>query len=272
MDVVDGKVSAGALVRVEQPWVDRELAQLFDAFPFAADLPVYLSLAAQEGGRVLELCCGTGRVLVPLVRDGHTVTGLDASEPMLDVARRKLAAQGLAVAERARLVAGDIREFDLPGSFDLALIASNSLSYLVERADQLRAFERITAHLRPEGLFAWDLFNPTPSWLAQAAGSLRQDLVQHDSERGLTVARTETVVSTDLAAQVRIIRSAYEVIDGGGRVTKRFVEWPFRYTFRFEAEHLLERAGFRIEALHGGYAGEPFGAESPKMLFLARRR
>ena len=271
MSVSDGKVLAGAFVRADQPWADRLLAELYDAFPFSADLPLYLELAAEQGGRVLELCCGTGRVLVPLARAGHLVTGLDASEPMLEVARRKLVAAGPVATERARLVVGDVREFDLAASFDLALIPVNSFAHLVERADQLRALDRVIAHLRPEGLLALHLFNPSPAWLAQAEGSLRQDLVRHDPERGVTVARTETVVSTDLAAQVRIIRSAYEVVDDAGAVTKRFVEWPFRYTFRFEAEHLLERAGFRIEALYGGYSGEPFGAESPLMLFLARR-
>lgn len=57
---------------------------------------------------------------------------------------------------------------------------------------------------------------------------------------GETVARTETMVSTDLAIQVRVIRFAYEIVDDE-QVTKRFVEWPFRWTRRFEAEHLLER-------------------------------
>jgi hypothetical protein len=88
----------------------------------------------------------------------------------------------------------------------------------------------------------------------------------------VTVARTEAVVSIDLAAQVRVIRSAYEVVADDGTVTKRFVEWPFRYTYRFEAEHLLERAGFEIEAVYGGYRREPFASESRTMLFLARRR
>jgi hypothetical protein len=78
-------------------------------------------------------------------------------------------------------------------------------------------------------------------------------------------------VSTDLARQVRVIRSAYEVIDDRGAVvTKRFVEWPYRWTHRFEAEHLLERAGFMVEGLYGGYQREPFTSDSPAMVFLAR--
>jgi hypothetical protein len=80
------------------------------------------------------------------------------------------------------------------------------------------------------------------------------------------------VVSTDLARQVRIIRSIYETIDDSGRVLdKRFVEFPYRWTHRMEAEHLLHRAGFEIEAVYGGYQREPFTSDSASMVLLARK-
>jgi SAM-dependent methyltransferase len=267
----DAPPALGALLRADQPWGDAFLARLYDAFPFAADLPLYQDLAAAEGGRVLEVACGSGRVLVPLAQAGHRVTGLDASPHMLEIARQKLARSGAAVEARARLVQGDMRSFTLDGPFDLAIIAVKSFAYLTDRADQLRTLSTVAAHLRPGGLLALDLLNPSPEWVGEAPGSLRQDLVQHVPEWGLTVARTEAVVDVDRAAQVRVIRSAYELVAADGAVTKRFVEWPYRYTYRFEAEHLLERAGFTVEALYGGYAREPFTSTSSVMLFLARR-
>jgi SAM-dependent methyltransferase len=262
---------SGALLRADHPWDDAFLASLYDLFPFEADLPLYLELAAAQGGRVLELACGSGRVLVPLVQAGHQVVGLDASPHMLALAREKLAAAGLADVTRARLIQGDMRELALGEVFDLAIVAVKSLAYLVHRADHQRVLAAIAEHLRPGGLLVLDLLHPSPAWLLQPPGSLHQDLVQHLPERGLTLARTETAVSTDLAAQVRVIRSAYELVTDDGAVTKRFVEWPYRYIYRFEAEHLLERAGFEVEALYGGYAREPFVSDSRTMLFLARR-
>lgn len=267
----DAPARPAALVRADQPWGDAALARLYDAFPFDADLPLYLELAAAQGGRVLELACGSGRVLVPLARAGYRIVGLDASPHMLALAREKLAAAGPDVAARATLVRGDIRSFALDDPFDLAIVAVKSFAYLTARADQQRALAAIAAHLRPGGLLALDLLHPAPAWLAEPPGSLRQDLVQSAPDTSVTVARTEAVVSTDLAAQVRVIRSAYEVVAPGGAATKRFVEWPFRFTYRFEAEHLLERAGFTVEALYGGYAREPFTSDSRVMLFLARR-
>ena len=263
-------------MRADHPWDDALLARLYDAFPFDADLPLYLELAAAEGGRVLELACGSGRVLVPLAAAGHDVVGVDASPHMLALARAKLAAAGPAVAARARLAQGDMRSFALDGNdgapFDLAIIAVKSFAYLLDPADQLAALSRAAAYLRPGGLLALDLLHPSPAWLLEPPGSLRQDLVQHVPGQGVTVARTEAVVSTDLARQVRVIRSAYEVVAADGSLTKRFVEWPFRYTYRFEAEHLLARAGFRVEAVYGGYQREPFTSESRVLLLLARRR
>jgi len=262
---------AGALIRADQPWDDAILAGLYDLFPFDADIPLYLELASAQGGRVLEVACGSGRVLVPQARAGHHVVGLDASPHMLARAHEKLTAAGLGESGRVRLVQGDMRTFELGEVFDLAVIAVKSFAYLLTRADQQRALAAVAAHLRPGGLLALDLLHPSPAWLLEPPGSLRQDLVQHVPERSVTLARTEAVVSTDLADQVRVIRSAYEVVADDGSVTKRFVEWPYRYTFRFEAEHLLERAGFEIDAVYGGYRREPFTSESRTMLLLARR-
>jgi SAM-dependent methyltransferase len=165
-----------------------------------------------------------------------------------------------------------MRTSDVGRQFDLAVIAVKSFAYLTRREEQLQALRNVARHLRPGGLLAIDLLNPDPRWLLEEPGSLRQDLVEHVSDRGYTVARTEAVVNIDLAAQVRTIRSIYEVVADDGSVTKRFVAWPYRFTYRFEAEHLLERAGFEIEAVYGGYRCEPFTSDSRVMLFLARKR
>lgn len=258
-------------MRVDQPWDDAFLAQLYDAFPFTDDLPFYRRLAAAEGGLVLELGCGSGRVLVPLAQAGHQIVGVDASPHMLGLAEAKLASAGPRVAERARLIRGDLRGLDLAERFDLVIIAVKTFAYFVTRHDQQQALANAAAHLRPGGVLALDLLNPTPDWLARPPGSVRQDVFGELPSGDGIVARTETMVSTDLAAQVRVIRSAYEVVQDG-QVTKRFVEWPFRYTYRFEAEHLLERTGFDVEATYGTYAGGAYESDSPVLLLVGRRR
>src|SRR5438874_13780015 len=99
------------------------------------DLPMYAGFAAATGGKpVLELACGTGRCQLPLAGAGHLVTGLDISPAMLHLARQKVDAAGL--ADRVRLVQGDMREFDLGHRFGLAFIALNSLMHLETREEQ----------------------------------------------------------------------------------------------------------------------------------------
>jgi trans-aconitate methyltransferase len=194
------------------------------------------------------------------------VHGLDISPHMLAIARHKLGENSAVLHE------ADMRTFQIDGEFDLAIVPVKSFAYLTERSDQAAALERIAAHLRPRGLLAIDLLHPQPSWVGQEPGTMREDLLHHWVERGVTVSRVESVVSVDLARQVRVIRSTYELVDEHGAVIgKRFVEWPYRFTYRFEAEHLLERAGFIVEGVYGGYKREPFTSTSTTMLFLARR-
>ena len=251
------------------------MATLYDAFSFEDDIPFYIDLARRQGPRVLEVACGSGRVLLPLVRAGFEVTGVDVSPHMLALARDKLDALDAEANApgRGELVRADMRDLALEfRDFDLAIIAVKSFAYLAERDDQLRCLAAIFRHLRPGGVLAIDLMHPRPEWVSAPRGSMRDDLLQSVAERGFTLSRVESVVSTDLARQVRVIRSIYEVIDERGAVTeKRFVEWPYRWIYRFEAEHLLERAGFEVEALYGGYQREAFTAESAAMVFVARK-
>src|SRR5579859_5945463 len=98
--VHDGLPRGGALVRADQPWGDAQLAGLYDAFAFDGDLPFYLELAREQGRRVLEIACGSGRVLVPLTRAGFELVGFDASPHMLALARAKLEIQPRAAGSR----------------------------------------------------------------------------------------------------------------------------------------------------------------------------
>ena len=142
--VRDGVSQAGALVRADQPWGDAQLAELYDAFFFDGDLPLYLELAREHGRKVLEIACGSGRVLVPLARAGCDVVGIDVSPHMLALAQAKLSGE-----HRARLIQADMRDFVLDeADFDVAIVAVKSFAYLTESDDQLSCLRRIHARER----------------------------------------------------------------------------------------------------------------------------
>src|SRR5689334_285697 len=121
----------------------------------SGDMAFYSGLAVQTGGPVLELGCGTGRVLLPIARSGIACTGVDPSEQMLRVLRGKQPPENLT------LVQGSMQSFDLPERrFALAYIAFRAFQHLLTTEDQLEALARIREHLRPGGLLALDLFEP----------------------------------------------------------------------------------------------------------------
>src|SRR5260370_19232519 len=114
-----------------------------------------------------ELACGTGRVCIPIARLGFAVTGLDIVPGMLDRARSKSA--GLAT----RWIEGDARDFDLSEQFALVFLTGNAFQAFLTRADHQALLERVRAHLRDEGLFAFETRNPRWANLTAAGPEAR---------------------------------------------------------------------------------------------------
>src|SRR3954471_22306929 len=97
------------------PFYDREHAH------FSEDLDLYRNFAEACGGKILELACGSGRVLLPLAHEGYTLTGVDTSDAMLNIARQRLQEEGLIA--RCTLVQQDMSALQLNQKFRLAFIA-----------------------------------------------------------------------------------------------------------------------------------------------------
>jgi SAM-dependent methyltransferase len=234
----------------------------------AQDLFMIEHHAARAGSPILELGCGTGRVLLPLARQGYQVTGVDLSPAMLDVARPKIEAQGLAGS--ITLVQQDIRHLDLDGRFNLAFSAVNSFMHLASLDDQLAALAHIRHHLAPGGLLLLDLFNPDLGRLLDFRGQVILEKVMTDPDTGhcLMRFRTERV---DLAQQTVYTTYILDEIDGSGGVERSLFAFSLRYLFRYELELLFRLAGFELEALYGSYDLDDFDADSDKMIAVARR-
>jgi SAM-dependent methyltransferase len=233
-----------------------------------ADLLLIRQFAARCGSPILELACGTGRLLLPLAQEGYRVTGVDVSPAMLELARRKIAAAGL--ADHTTLLAQDMRDLDVDGRFNFIFAAINSFSHLLTLDDQLTALRRIHGHLADGGLLLLDLFNPDLARLLSFDGQLTLDKTMVDPESGqrLIKFRAETV---DLAEQVIHVTYLLDQIEDGGRVERTTFDFSMRYLFRYELELLLRHAGFEVEALYGSYELDSFDQDSEKMIAVARR-
>ena len=237
---------------------------------FADDLALYRGFAARAGGPVLELGCGTGRVLLPLAVDGFAVTGVDRSAEMLARAREVVARAG--VAGRVTLIQDDIRALRELGRarFALALSAINSFLHVPTRDDQLAALAAVSRHLVPGGLLILDLFPPGPETLPDYDGRLVHAATYHDPHSGERIDKFSA--STLDPAEQRIDTTFfYDRLRRDGTVERVAAPFVLRYIGRFELELLLERAGFGDLQLYGSYDLAPLTAASERMIAVAAR-
>jgi SAM-dependent methyltransferase len=221
-----------------------------------ADVDFYRAIAREHGGPILELACGTGRVLVPLAGDGHEVAGLDLEESMIAVARSKL-------GKSAELRLGDMRHFDLGRKFRLILIAFNSIGHLHKRSDVENCFRCVKEHLSGDGLFVVSMFNPDLRLLTRRADDVRDVSRYPDPESEHEVIVTETC-TYDRATQ--ILTSNWQYTIGGSNFDTQLL---LRIFFPQELDVLLHYAGFEIRLKFGSFDRTEFAADSPHQIILA---
>jgi SAM-dependent methyltransferase len=236
-------------------------ARLYDLmFPGGGPaVDFYRDSVNRQGGRVLELGCGTGHKLIPVAADGHPCVGLDFSSDMLAEAQRKALERGVAV----EWLQGDMRAFELGRTFDFIFISGNSLLHLREAKDLVSCFRSVRRHLAPGARFVFDVFNPSVRLLARADGvrRTRESLAFVDPDRGN--------VTVDVA----------EVYDAPAQVTRGtwylstdaepdflVVPLEIRSIFPQELPLLLSLGGLRLVERFGDWSGNPLAADSPLQL------
>ena len=235
----------------------------YDAFD--DDLEFYRQFASEAHGPVLELGCGTGRVLSALVGLGLPLTGVDNSPEMLRRARARL-------PDHVSLIESDMRcltEATLPDApYWLAFSAINSWLHLPDVAAQLCALRSLRSVVVSGGLLLLDLLTPDPHYLASLDGRLLCELsvaLPGGDHLDKLVSRTHDLATQTIQTTVYYDRARV----GDGSLTRAVGHYDTRYLHRFELEHLLERAGWRLISLYGSYELEPYGSESERMLALA---
>jgi len=242
-------------------------ARFYDADfrDYQEDVPFLREMARRTGGPILELMCGTGRVLVPLAEAGYQITGVDISPAMLAIARERLQAAGL--LDSVSLLEGDVRDVQLPaGAFAMAFVAVNSFMHLEEVRDQLAALGNVRRALARRGLLVLDLFNPDPTEIAREDNRLVLDR-EYDLD-GRHVQKF-IAIDSDAAAQLSRVTYLYDETDAAGTLTRRTMRFAMRWFYRFEVEHLLARAGFSTRAVYGSYDLEEYATGSPRMIVVA---
>jgi len=241
------------------PFYDWENARTFGR----RDVAFWRQVAAQDAAPLLELGCGTGRLLLPLGRLDRPIVGIDRSAPMLARAAGRLRRSRRA---SATLVRGDITTLPFAtASFSLVIAPYGILQSLLSAADLRRTLTEVARVLRRGGLFGIDLVPDLPSWSeyrrrvqlrGRAAGGRRITLVEtvrQDRRRGLTIFNEEFVVA------------------GEQRADRHSFQLTFRTIGVRQMAARLARAGLAVETMLGDYRGGAIGPRAETWLLLARK-
>lgn len=239
------------------------LADLYDLeYVHDHDIPFWLSLAEREGGPVVEWGAGTGRIAIPLAEAGHDVAAVELSERMAERGREK---SGV-----IEWICGDMRSAKLGRRYRLAVCAFNSFLCLRSVEDALAFLRNARDHLEPDGLLGVEVSAFSPEELAEPPGGPG---LRHDFTRELPDGRLDRFSASryDPASQLLKMRLFYELYGEDGVLReKRARNLTIRVVHLAELGLMLRLSGFEVEAVYGGFDGEPFVAESEHLILLSR--
>ena len=217
---------------------------------FTEDVEFWVGQARRYGGPILELACGTGRISIPMAREGFEVTGIDLAESMLEQGERNSETEGLDV----EWVKADMRYFSLGKTFPLIICPSQSISRMLTIEDLEKCLSRVKGHLTPGGLFIMELYNPSMEILNRGEGE-RSPFLEYEYPDGDGTVRVDFSSVYDRASQVQHLTLHYSLPGVEERPTEKI---SIRMYFPLELEALLKYNGFEVRAKYGDFECKRF--------------
>lgn len=225
----------------------------------------YGELARSANGPILDVACGTGRLLIPFLKEGLDVEGLDLFEPMLARLRTKAAACGL----HPRVHRSDMSQFKLDRQFALVMIPFNAFVHNMTADAQLGCLHSCRDHLRAGGLLAFDSYFPSPEIILAPNGQRWFEGEVSHPKTGLPL-RCYDTRTFDLVAQVQHSINEIEFLDAAGNVTATVAsESAARWIYKCEMELLMRLSGFARWEICGGFDRRPLHQANDSMVVLA---
>ena len=242
-----------------------------DGGPTEGDVELFLRLAAETGGPVLEIGSGTGRVAGALATAGFDVVGVDRSAPMLRLAEERAARLPPAVGARLTFLQGDMTALRLDRRFPLIVAPSRVFQFALTSDDQRAALQAFRAHLQPAGRVVLDLFDPAFEYVVPGAVFPPRSGELVHPKSGNRVAWEIVGREPDPTRQLVISDWSAREIGPSGEVLRDETErLTLRWSTRSEMRLLFELTGFEVIAEYGDFAGGPatYGSEQVWVLGL----
>jgi len=235
------------------------------------DIPFYIERAKRIQGDVLELACGTGRVLLPMAQAGINVWGLDLSKEMLDQLDPKKSRLDQNVKDRIHTIHGDMSNFDLERKFSLIIIPFRGFQALTTNEQQKSSLQIIHRHLVDDGLFIIDVFRPyaqlDESWMLQDE---IEDWTYSDLNTGINVKRTNKRTKIDVEKQIIYPELIYYITDQNGKEERIVEPLALKYYYEEQLRELLLSNGFEIVEEMGYYDGRSI-KDGPELIYVCKK-
>lgn len=250
-------------------------ARYYDAAYAAIELvdaPFYLDLARRIGGPVLEIGCGTGRVLLPIARAGIEINGVDNSSAMLDVLKEKLEREPEEVRRRVTLHSGDMRTTRLNRAFPLVIVPFRPLQHMHTMDDQLAALRTAAHHLTDDGRFAFDVFYPKFDSLLAGIGEERFEMEWPvEGKPGTIIRRFYRKDSIDKIRQSFSGTFLYRFFEGERLVHEETAPLHMTWYMYPDIRALLALAGLEVAEEYGSFAKAPLDNAATEMIFVVKK-
>ncbi|WP_298511302.1 bifunctional 2-polyprenyl-6-hydroxyphenol methylase/3-demethylubiquinol 3-O-methyltransferase UbiG [uncultured Kordia sp.] len=225
------------------------------------DLPFYQRwLSKNKNARILELCCGTGRLTIPLAKDGHDITGVDITASMLEKAKVKASEAKVNI----EFIEADMRTFNVSQQYDLIFIPFNSIHHLYTNDDLFQTLKAVKKHLKKDGLFIFDCFNPNIEFIVEGGKELKK-ITQYttDDQREVLI---KEIMQYEANTQINRIEWHY-FINGEFDSIQNL---DMRMFFPQELDAYLQWSGFHILEKFGSFDEGPFTNTSDKQIFICQ--
>ena len=232
---------------------------LFDSLDF--DLPYWLEVGRGAGGPVLEIACGTGRLLLPIRKSGVDIDGLDSSPAMIARLKERARTAGLEV----RAEVADMRDFAMGRHYARIFCGFNGFAHCETIEDQLATLRCSLEHLEPGGALVIHMSYPGPAYWSEPEG---KPVLEHEAPRPgggklqLWDTRRKDVVRQRQDSDVEI----WELDASERPVAAHKFSTHQRWVYRFELELLLRSAGFARFEFFGGFDGRPLRTPDDQMI------
>lgn len=236
------------------------------------DLPFYLELAEQSRGPVLEIACGTGRVLLPIARKGIEICGVDNSPAMLDVLKGSLARESHEVRQRVTMKAGDMRTFRQKKKYPLVTIPFRAMQHMFTVEDQVAALTTAAAHLTSKGILAFDVFYPKFELIWTKVGEEVSEMEWSlPSDPTRVVRRFFRKDSVDKINQIFSFTFIFRTYEAGALVLEDTEAFRLCYYTYPHLRALFRLTGLEPVAEYGSFAKTPLDDNAEQMIFLLRK-